>query len=140
MTLDEFFDHVEAYWAQADEHEGFRPSIGVPQMLRAIRASQPNVGKRPEDNTAANRPYRSGYLPERRLLWIRRAELTRLAKTIDKQHYARDFVGKGNVFIGLTTKLAISGNLDELGTRDVVLVGKSDEGKTSKEILWIGIK
>lgn len=139
MTLDEFFAAVEAYWTQADEQEGFRPSPGVLMMLRAIRASQPSVETRPEDKNAANRPYKSGYLPERRLLWIRRAELTRLAKTIGMPDYARDFVNEKDVFIRLTTAFAMSGNIDSPDQRGVVLVGKSDEGKTSKEILWIGI-
>lgn len=139
MTLDEFFDAVEAYWAQADEHEGFRTSPGVLMMLRAIRASQQNVDKRPEDKNATNRPYKSGYLPERRLLWIRRRELTRLAKTIGMPDYARDFVGEDDAFVRLTTAFAMSGNVDSPDQRGVVLVGKSDERKTSKEILWIGI-
>jgi hypothetical protein len=138
MTLDDFFDYVEAYWAQAEQHGGFRTATGVPTMLGAIRDSHPSVEKHPEDKNAANRPYKSGYLPERRLLWIRRAELTRLAKAIGMPDYARDFVNEKDVFIRLTTALAMNGDVDQLARRGAVLVGRSD-ARTSKDILWIGI-
>jgi hypothetical protein len=137
MSAEEFFHYLEAHWAHAEQH-GSRPAPGVLQMLRAIRDSDLGVGKRPGDISArTHRAYRSGYLSEQRLLWIRRSELTWLAKAIGKSEYARDFVDKKGAFIDRTTKCAISHDVDSPG-RGVVLVGRS-EARTRNDILWIGI-
>lgn len=139
MTADDFFRYVEAYWAHAEQHGGSRPAPGVLQMLRATRDSHVGVGKRPGDISArTHRPYRSGYLSGQRLLWIRRPELTRLAKAIGKKEYARDFVDEDDPFIHRTTTFAISGDVASFCQRGVVLVGRS-EARTGNDILWIGI-